>query len=199
MCIRDSIRVDSLNKRSVESFIKAGAFDWTKQSRAELFTYLDENIKIGQKIRQRNDSPQIGLFDTSKQTVTINPNRPKIPEWPKNIKLTKEREAMGHYLSGHPLERFGKELQLLGARRIDQIANSPDKAQVSLAGVITFLKLKNTKKGDRYASFVLEDTMGTLEALVWPETYRKNIDVLNSQDPVAVSYTHLTLPTILLV
>ena len=182
------IRMDSkgLNKRAVESFVKSGAFDWTGQTRAELFTYLDENMKIGQKIRQRNESPQIGLFDSDKKTVTINPNRQKIPEWPKNIRLTKEREAMGVYLSGHPLERFAKELQLLGARRIDQTADSPDKAQVSLAGIITLLKLKNTRKGDRYASFVLEDTMGTIEALVWPKTYRENIEVLTSQDPVVV-------------
>lgn len=75
-------------------------------------------------------------------------------------------------ISGHPLEKFRADLKRFGVSSIRTAAHGSNKA-VKLSGVVTALKLKNTKKGDRYASFLLEDFSGTVEALVRPDTYQE--------------------------
>ena len=102
------------------------------------------------------------------------------------LRLRAEREALGLYLSGHPLEKFRSDLLRLGCLNTEALSSYTDGSTVSVAGVITFLKLKNTKKGDRYATFVLEDLLGTIEAIVWPDTYQKVHDILSSEDPVLI-------------
>lgn len=180
----------SLNRRSMENFIKAGAFDWTTQSREFMNDILEETLKHAQKEKDRIASGQIELFAT---TSTISsPARREVStyeqkEWPINIKLAHEKEALGFYLSGHPLEKFRSELKRLGTLTINEIKGKTNSTNVIVAGVITMLKLKNTKKGDRYASFVLEDMLDTIEVLVWPDIYQKHMQVLNSDDPVVIN------------
>jgi len=76
---------------------------------------------------------------------------------------------------------------MLGAGSIDNLANSAEGAQVVIGGIITLLREKNTKKGDRYATFVLEDLSSTIEVIVWPDVYRKVDQILGSEDPVVLS------------
>lgn len=184
-------RVDPslLNRRALEGFIKAGAFDWTELCRAELFERIDEVIKCAQRIRTRVASKQMDLFATFESEVSedYTPNRALVPEWPTNVKLANEKEALGFYLSGHPLERFYSDLQRMGAITIAKLRNSSDGAQVVVAGVVSLLKLKNTKKGDRYATFMLEDVMGTVDVIVWPDVYRNVHELLGSDEPVVVN------------
>lgn len=186
-----AIRVDSstLNRRSMENFIKSGAFDWTGFSRAELMERLEDVLKIGARRQSQESSPQMGLFGAQEKASEpiYNPHRELLKEWPTNIKLSREREALGLYLSGHPLEKFKKDLQRLGARSIADLDSAKDGSQVSVAGVISFLKLKNTKKGDRYATFKLEDLLSTVEVLVWPDMYLKVQEILQSEDPVVIT------------
>ena len=184
-------RVDSafVNRRSLEHFIKAGAFDWTKLPRAELFERVEEVLKLGNRHRDDAKSPQMGLFGAvaANDEQDLKPNRPLLPEWDSTVKLANEKEALGFYLTGHPLERFKSDLVRLGTIALSQLKQHQDGGTVTVAGVITFLKLKNTKKGDRYATFVLEDLSGTIEVIVWPDTYQKVQAALHSEDPVIVS------------
>ena len=187
-----SVRLDGagINKRSMESFVKSGAFDWTGIPRREMFDHLEDCAKIATRITQKKASMQIGLFD-SQEPEDLNDNT-FIPvtnrhEWPSNQKLSMEREALGFYLSGHPLERFKSELNRLKAANTTSVRSMTDGANTQVAGVVTFLKLKNTKKGDRYATFVLEDLLGTLECVVWPDTYKVIFELLHSEEPVMVT------------
>lgn len=184
-------RVDSsiASRRTLEHFIKSGAFDFTELSRAEMIERIEDVLKFAQRYREQRDSNQMGLFD-SQQSVedeAYTPNRELLPEWPTNVRLSQEREVLGFYLSGHPLEKFRSELKRIGSSTIESLAAASDGANVSVAGVITFLKLKNTKKGDRYATFKLEDLLGTIEVIAWPDTYQKIHETLHSEDPVVVS------------
>lgn len=184
-------RVDSsvLNKRSLEHFIKSGAFDWTELSRAELSEQCDEVVAIAERNRNAANSKQIGLFDvlSSSQEEKYTPKRALLPEWPINVKLSHEKAALGFYLSGHPLERFQQELARFGMSTISALGEMNDGAAVSVAGVVTVLKLKNTKKGDRYATFFLEDLRDTIEVIVWPDVYQKTHEILQSDDPVVLT------------
>lgn len=167
-------RVDSLNKRVIESLIKCGAFDGTGESRRGMLEALEGLLKKA----KTKDNGQLSLFGSA-------PVKREVPEWPINQKLSFEREALGFYISGHPLEKFRAELKKLGVLSTDDIKNSTP--SVRIAGVVTQLKLKNTKKGDRYASFLLEDWLGTIEALVWPDVYRNVANILVADEPVIVT------------
>lgn len=176
------------NRRSMENFVKAGAFDWTGLPRAELLEELEDVMRLGQRLRESGNSGQIGLFDAGGgMEEDYRPNRKLLPEWPVNIKLASEREALGFYLSGHPLEKFGHDLSRLCSINIEDLKAYPDESQVSVAGIITLLKLKNTKKGERYATFTLEDLVGTVEVIVWPDTYLKVYEILTSDEPVLIT------------
>lgn len=166
-------RVDSLNRRVVESLIKCGAFDGTGESRRGMLEALDGLLKKSKS----KDHGQLSLFGS--------PPKRETPEWPINQKLSFEREALGFYISGHPLEKFRPELKKLGVISTEDIKTSS--SSIRIAGVVTQLKLKNTKKGDRYASFLLEDWLGAIEALVWPDVYRSVANILVADEPVIVS------------
>jgi DNA polymerase-3 subunit alpha len=185
------VRVDPslLNRRSMENFIKAGAFDWTQSPRAEMMEFLDDTIKRAQKEREKSLSNQIDLFGSlAGAEEEVRPkNGKRVVEWPVTIKLAHEKDALGFYLSGHPLEKFRQEFSRLGTVTIRDVQKASDGANVTVAGVMTLLKLKNTKKGERYATFVLEDMLDTIEVIVWPDTYQKVQQALTAEDPVIVS------------
>ncbi|MCC6932963.1 MAG: DNA polymerase III subunit alpha [Deltaproteobacteria bacterium] len=183
-------RVDGnlLNRRLLENFIKAGAFDWSNLSRAELIKRIDDAIYYAQRDRKAQSSSQMGLFgDLNKIDDQDNNSANMEAEWPTNIRLAYEREALGFYLSGHPLEKFKKDLERVGALSVSALERYNDDAIVTVAGVISLLKEKNTKKGERYATFTLEDLGGIIEVIVWPDVYRKVQEMLTSQDPVVIT------------
>jgi DNA polymerase-3 subunit alpha len=184
-------RIESsyLNRRTLEALIKAGAFDWVNLSRAEMIARLDDVVECAAQSQKERSSNQLSLFapKTSGDLENIALKRELLPEWPINIKLTHEKEALGFYLSGHPLEKFRDDLKRLGTTTIETIRSAKDGAGVTVAGVITLLRLKNTKKGDRYATFILEDLKDTIEVIVWPDTYQKIYAVLTSEDPVVIA------------
>lgn len=174
-----------VNRRAMENMVKAGAFDTTSEfSRQELCERVEDVLKTGARLREEAASNQLGLFAAqSSPEPDYVPKRPLLEEWPKNRLLNFEKEALGFYLSGHPLESMQGELNKLGVVSINKLGEA---GPASLAGVITFLRLKNTKKGDRYATFTLEDLSGTIEAIVWPDTYNKVHQTLSLEEPVLI-------------
>jgi DNA polymerase-3 subunit alpha len=94
------------------------------------------------------------------------------PSWTEAVQLAGEKEALGFYFSGHPLDRFGEDLRTFGAKRIAELTDSlPD---VWTAGIVSGLRPLKTKKGDRMAVFMLDDVAGALEVVVFPETFGKH-------------------------
>jgi DNA polymerase-3 subunit alpha len=182
------VGASSLNKRVIESLVKSGACDSIGPSRRDMFERIEEVFKNAQGAQRERESPQFSLFELpDKQLPAPTRRSPVLPEWPSNQRLSFEREALGFYISGHPLERFKSELRSAGTISTEDLKARGKGGEVKVGGVITALKLKNTKKGDRYASFILEDYVSTVEALVWPDTYSKVSSILEGQDPVVVS------------
>lgn len=174
----------SINKKILESLIKCGAFDCTGVSRRELYEQIDLLISTASEFHQNQEYGQTDLFAPRDDTPPkLRRPRTNQPEWPILQKLQHERESLGSYISGHPLERFRKSLKRI-AISTDDFKQRKKGEVVSLGGMVTALKLKNTKKGDRYASFVLEDELGTIEALVWPDVYKQCQDTLHEEQPL---------------
>jgi DNA polymerase III subunit alpha len=185
-------RVDltAVNRRVIESLIKCGAFDSTKVARARMMAVLDEAMRAGQAFQRDQQSNQIDIFGMLGAPAKGSRNGgeiyPLVEEWSAQESLAFEKEALGFYITGHPLDKYDRVMKKISSGTIAELKEKSAAGDVKMAGVISALKLKNTKKGDRYGSFNLEDKSGFVEVVVWPDVYRKSIELLNSDDPIFV-------------
>lgn len=185
------VRGSQVNKRVIESLIKCGALDSLNASRAQLMAGLEEAMRWAEQ--QGNggmQSSQLGLFSIGAGGVDADhPPLPEVVEWSDAEKLRYERETLGFFITGHPLDKYASRLFGVVSLSTDDLKNRAPQERVRLAGVIHSLKLKNNKKGDRYATFTLEDREGIVEVIVWPEAYRKHEAAIHSDAPVCLSGT----------
>jgi DNA polymerase-3 subunit alpha len=185
-------RVDltAVNRRVIESLIKCGAFDSTRVSRARMTAVLDEAMRAGQAFQRDSQSNQIDIFGLlgggSKLPRKPDGAYPEVEEWSAQQSLGFEKEALGFYISGHPLDKYDRVIKKISSGTISEIKEKPSAGDVKIGGVVSALKLKNTKKGDRYAGFHLEDKSGFIEVIAWPDVYRKSVELLSSDDPILV-------------
>jgi DNA polymerase III subunit alpha len=164
-----------VNKRPLESLVKAGAFDALADGpvphrRARLFAAVDKAIEHGSRHQRDRQDGHVSLFgggDDDAQAIPL----PEAPAWTEAQQLAFEKEALGLYMSGHPLERFSEELKAFGAQRVADLTQSL--ADVWIAGIVSGLRPLKTKKGDRMAVFMADDIAGGLEVVVFPETFGK--------------------------
>ncbi|MBT1076856.1 DNA polymerase III subunit alpha [Geobacter grbiciae] len=189
-------RVDlhKVNKRVVESLVKCGAFDSTGGRRSQLMSALEDAMAIGQKIQQERESAQVSLFGVE-EIIRTNGNGkgktqlPDIPEWDDKLKLGLEKEALGFFITGHPLGRYEKEIKRFANVDTATLDERADKSEVKLCGIVTSLKELITKKGDRMAFATLEDLLGSVEVVVFPEAFAAGSEYLKSDDPLLISGT----------
>jgi DNA polymerase-3 subunit alpha len=176
-----------VNKRVLESLVKAGALDSVscggnrsvRARRACLFAAIDKAIEHGGRHQRDREKGQSQLFggaseDGPSQDVPL----PDAPVWTEAQQLAYEKEALGLYMSGHPLERHAEELRIFGARRLAELTAS--EADVWVAGIVSGLRPLKTKKGDRMAVFMLEDVAGSLEVVVFPETFSRHAPLIEA-------------------
>ncbi|QQS47761.1 MAG: DNA polymerase III subunit alpha [Acidobacteriota bacterium] len=169
-------RVDqrAVNKRVLESLIKAGAFDSVSPNRAALMAVLDRAIEAGAKAQRDRDSGQTGLFASFDHGPAQDDDLlPDLPPWSRKESLAAEKEALGLYVSGHPLEDFADSIRGLAACDSGAISEGAHGDQTAMAGLIVDLAVRTTKKGDRFALFRLEDQFGSVKIVCWPEQYNR--------------------------
>jgi DNA polymerase-3 subunit alpha len=165
-----------VNKRPLESLVKAGAFDALADGpvplrRARLFAAVDKAIEHGSRQQRDRQDGHVSLFggdDDSAEAIPL----PDVPAWTEAQQLAFEKEALGLYMSGHPLERFSEELKAFGAQRLADLTQSM--ADVWIAGIVSGLRPLKTKKGDRMAVFMADDIAGGVEVVVFPEAFGKS-------------------------
>ena len=175
-CIR--VGAALVNRRVLEALIKCGAFDSVAGPRAALMAQAEQALKLAQKESSDAAKNQIGLFGAGAKAPQLQTREP-VAEWDAKEKLKYEKEALGFYITAHPLDKHGRELARIGRITTADLPNAPDGSQVQIAGVIHAVKLKNNKSGKRYATFTLEDRDGAVEAIAWPETYAKDEAIIS--------------------
>jgi DNA polymerase-3 subunit alpha len=179
-----------VNRRVIESLIKAGAFDTLGHSRAHLVSGLDTALESGQRDQREREQGQGSIFDLMGGSTlpVVEPTAvdPPIPEWDSDQLLLYEKEVLGFYLSGHPLKRVWAEAQRLGAIGTADLASREDGTRVVLCGLVGAMREINTKNGDRMAFATLEDMDGALEITIFPETFRQSAGHLRSGAPLLV-------------
>lgn len=185
-------RVDSrtVNRRVIESLIKAGAFDPLRLTRASLFESLGDTMEAAQKKQSARAEGQGALFDSVRFPAAVEPTSTKAtqePEWDHEQLLAYEKEALGFYITGHPLSIYQEQLTLHGDCNTQTIHEQPDGQKITIGGVVRKAKLTNTRKGDRMAFVSLEDLYGSLEVIVFPGVLEEAASYLSGEEPVLVS------------
>jgi len=184
-CRRVDLKV--VNRRVAESLIKCGAFDSTEVYRARLMASLDDALKSGQSSQRDRDSSQFGMFDLLDGPAGDPVDAfESVEEWTGGQLLAFEKETLGFYITGHPLDRFEESLKRLPVLPANRVRGHGNNGEVTMVGVVTALKLKNTKKGERYANFNLEDKTGFVDTIAWPDTYRETAESIARDDPIRV-------------
>ena len=175
-CARLDSRV--ANRKMLESLIKAGAFDFTRRDRAELFACIDESLNASAIAQRDRAAGQVSLFDEQTHAATAVRRQP-IKPWDEHEKLSYEKELLGFYVSGHPLDAYAEVLAAKKYRPIASLGELDDRAQFKVAGAIVEVEKKFTKKeGKPFAVVWVEDLMNVLEVVVWNEVYLKVSDIL---------------------
>ena len=186
----ENVDLRLLNKRVLESLIKSGAMD-SLGRRAQVMAVLDRAMERAQKAQRDAESGQHGLFGVFQQESEVNNDRlPDIPDWDEQARLAAEKEILGFFISGHPLEKYKDKLADLQALRIDEIAvmtRSTGKDEtIATAGIIGNVRVQKSKRGEFYAQATLEDMSGSIDMIVFPEAYRRLGDKVKLEVPVLV-------------
>ena len=189
-CGRVDLRL--VNRRVIESMIKAGAFDSLQNTRAGLLASLDQAMEGGQRRQRDREEGQVSLFDAlgggeaAPKAAVVVPPAARVPEWPQEEMLAFEREVLGFYLSGHPLEQYREVARRIGALNASDLAARPTGARVLLLGQVSAFSESATKSGNRMAFATLELVDGSVPLTIFPEPYRTCAVALRHKGPVIV-------------
>ena len=170
-------RVDTkaVSKRVIESLIMAGAFDSFEEGhRAQHLANLEQVMRVAQSAQADREKGQMNLFGAAEQELPVTePVLDEVSEWEHSEVLKNEKEQLGFYLSGHPLEAYGDVLDNFTTATSQTLAENPNGTEVYVAGQISSFRLTKTKKsGESMAILVIEDLEGVIDVVVFPEAYK---------------------------
>jgi len=213
-CRRVDLR--TVNKRVLESLVKSGAFDSLGGNRAQLMNALDEAAEFGQMMQKAKNSRQTSLFDYDEEVQSSQGNgqngadgqshqnpplpplykgglgglshvMPQAEEWHESKRLQYEKEVIGFYITGHPLNRYESDLKLHTRHTTQDISSLPAKQEVKIGGLLKLdREIFTQKKGERMAFVTLEDIYGTVEVVLFPEIYKSAAELVSQEAPVLI-------------
>lgn len=182
-------KVDSncLNKRVLESLIKCGAFTSLNTPRSQLLAIMDKAIEIGHKRQNDLKSGQLSLFDVGAgedivREIRISP----LEEFSTRDILAMEKETLGLYISGHPINEYLANLRSQISNNIEEITSNMDGSTVVIGGVLSRIKRSVTKRGEAMAYATLEDSTGSMECLVFPSVLTQYAQLLQEDNVVKI-------------
>jgi DNA polymerase-3 subunit alpha len=180
-------RVDhkQLNRRAVESLIKAGAIDSLNMGRAQAVGVLESVMESTARERRSIAVGQGTLF-TPDEVSPAAANLPEVPEWADSVRLGFEREMLGFYISGHPLSDYTPiigRFTNMDSRRLGELGSTQ---KVRMAGIIRSSRIRTTRAGRRMATMLLEDQEGTAEMTLFPNVFEQNYTLLDAEEPVFI-------------
>ena len=193
-------RIDSkiVNKRTLESLIKAGSFDKCEKSlnRKSMVKNIEKLHSHGAKKQQEKRSGQSNFFDfgDEKDNTGVQLNLSSVEEYDEQSKLSYESALTGIYVSGHPLESFSQVIKKLSSMPLCDIHDltGEDKREMTLTGIISSKKMILTKKGEKMCFAILEDLSSKIECVIFPKILQEYEEILASQGPFIIKgYVHM--------
>ena len=173
------VDTQKVNRKTIEALIKAGAFDSLEPNRAKLLHNLPAVLSFC------NQSKLSGLFGQGALlSVSSAFKLEDVPDFSLEEKLSFEKEALGFYLTDHPIKRLRPWINVLSSCTTEKTKELEEGVKVVLAGLISGLKLKNTKSGEKMAFFSIEDEFGLVRALMFPDAYKKYFSLVLEEKPL---------------
>jgi DNA polymerase-3 subunit alpha len=183
-------RVDArqVNKKVMESFIKGGALDSLGIGRAQMLGNLTRVLEWAQHQQEDRQQGQFSLFGgtTSTASTAVTPSLDPVSEWSESERLAYEKEALGFYISSHPLMAVRQQLRRLTTATSQNLMDCPRDQVVTAGGMVTQQRTQLTKNGERMAFLTLEDLYGSIEIIVFPEAYRRSLPWCESDEPLLI-------------
>ncbi len=187
----EKVDLHLLNKRVVESLIKSGAMD-AMGRRAQLMAVIDSAMDQALKAQKDAALGQHGLFGVFQQDEdnhTVDKPLPNLPDWDEHERLAHEKEILGFFITGHPLEKYSEKLldfHALSTIEVCELKSSTGKDEILIGGILKGIRVAKSKKGDLYAQGQLEDMNGSVDVLCFAEPYRRLSEKLKLTVPVLV-------------
>jgi DNA polymerase-3 subunit alpha len=184
------IDVKSFNKKQFEQLARAGAFDGLNPNRAQIFAAGEMLLRHAQVAASERESAQVSLFGGGGPVEERNPPLPPATAWPEMEKLQHEFEAIGFYLSSHPLDAYGKSLDRVGVVRVVDLPArlaAGGSTRFKLAGIVVGKKERTSARGNRFAFVQMSDATGLYEVTVFSDVLGASRQVLDSGQPLLVT------------
>lgn len=187
-------RVDmgSVNRRMIESFIKAGAMDSLEGTRSQQWAVIERAMEAGQRVWRDRASGQVDLFGAllaeEEPPAMVLPN---VPDWTAREKLTGEKEMIGFYVTGHPLDEYHDKVKDLSTHDTTTTEGLERGVEVAMCGVITGIQRRRNKEQKLWVSFVLEDRAGTADCMVFAKAYEELVNDVVEDKAVLIRGTVL--------
>lgn len=179
-CQRVDLR--KVNRRVIESLIKAGGFDSLGMHRATLFASIDQALQQAEQVSQNILYGQQDLLGMQNHTL---PNYIEAPPWSDEVQLQGEKDTLGYYLSGHPLNRHLHELKNFITCRLSELHPKQNQS-VRVVGIITNIRTRQTKRGDRIAILNLDDGSTQIEAVCFTECFQKYRSLIKKDSLITI-------------
>lgn len=193
------IDIHEINKKSLESLIKAGAFDSINENRAQLLAVYEGLLESEQNNIRKNIEGQLSLFHINTdmmQGTGMNGSLPDVANFSKDILMAMEKEMLGIYLTGHPLSDYAEKIERVSTITTEELQHAEpgsemiqDGMSVTIAGMISTKKTLVTKKNKMMAFLQLEDLYGTVEVIVFPNVYDAAINLMQNDAVIVVKGT----------
>ena len=169
----EGINLRQVNKKVIESLIQVGAMDCLEGNRAQLMAVMGNAMSLAQSNQQDAMRGQTTIFGEAGNAQEVYPELPNLPPWPTSEKLKREKELMGMYVSGHPLDPYTHELETFSCPAIDGLSEVASGRTVRVGGIITEVRQLLDRKNNAMAFFSLEDFTGTVRLISFSDTYEK--------------------------
>ncbi len=176
----------TVNKRSLEGLVVAGAFDGIHNNRASVFNSIETALEFSHKLQNSKITSENSLFADAEEVLVQEPELPETEDWSEKERLAKERLAIGFYVSGHPLKKYIIEYKSFSNYQIGDTELLEDSQEVKVCGIITSVRMKIDRANNQMAFFTVDDFSGSCECIMFSKIYEQYGKFIVSEEPVFV-------------
>jgi DNA polymerase III subunit alpha len=183
----ERVDLSSVNRRILENLIKSGAMASLGGNRAQLTALIENAMETGQRAFRDRQSGQAGLFGMAAgELEPVEHPLPPLPDWTPQQKLASEKEVIGIYVTGHPLDEYSAKVAELATHSTETLEGLEKGVEVALCGILTGIQRKRNREGKLWASMQLEDRTGSVESMVFTTQYERLLSELVEDQAVLV-------------
>jgi len=186
----DRLDVKQMNRRQLENLVSAGAFDKLVAERRRLFDGIEMVLKHAQATTQERESNQVNLFAGDAAQTGLQIKLPQLPDWAPTEKLKREFDAVGFYLSAHPLDAYEASLRRLNVvsfADLPQALREGRAGHKKMAGIVVAKQFRTSARGNRFAFISVSDASGVFEVVLFSEALVAARDILDSGEPIILT------------